>query len=128
MLIDSKNLMLEAAALDKLWHPKVVGEVNGQYVKVAKLKGDLTWHKHDHEDELFIVLKGTLCIEYEDRQVELQEGDFHVVPKGQLHNPVCQEECLVALIEPKSTKHTGEKITDQTVDVSDQIKDYTDAS
>lgn len=123
-VLASKNLKAEAAALEKLWTPVVVGEVNNQYVKVAKVKGELTWHKHDDEDELFYILQGRLRIEYADTFVDLVEGDFHVVPKGQLHNPVCEEECLVALIESKSTKHTGEIVMDKTVRVEDQLASY----
>lgn len=118
------NLRSEAAALDDLWTPRIVGEVNDQYVKVAKVKGELTWHKHDDEDELFFVIQGSLRIEYEDSFVDLGEGDFHVVPKGRLHNPVCDQECLIVLIESKSTKHTGDEVSEKTVDISDQLADY----
>lgn len=117
-----QNLKKEAASLQQYWSPRVVGQVNDQYVKVAKVKGELAWHKHDGEDELFLVLSGRLRIEYEGRDaVELSEGEFHVVPKGTLHNPVCDEECLIALIEPVSTKHTGDLVTDRTVSIEDQV-------
>lgn len=122
-----RNLKAEAAALQALWSPRVVGEVNGQYVKVAKVRGQLAWHKHDGEDELFYVLQGKLRIEYEDSVVDLAEGDFHVVPRGRLHNPVCEEECLIALIEPKTTRHTGDLVTDRTVPVADQLAGYIDS-
>ncbi|MCP4203154.1 MAG: cupin domain-containing protein [bacterium] len=115
------NLSTEAEKLRKYWSPKVVGRVNDQYVKVAKLKGDLTWHKHDLEDELFLIIKGNLVIEYEDRKVHLREGDFHVVPKGRMHNPVCSEECWVALIETVTTKHTGDVVTDKTKSIEAQL-------
>jgi mannose-6-phosphate isomerase-like protein (cupin superfamily) len=97
--------------------------VNDQYVKVAKLKGDLTWHKHDQEDELFYILKGDLVIEYQDRKVHLREGDFHVVPKGVMHNPVCDEECWVALVETVTTRHTGDVVIDKTKRIEDQLGD-----
>ena len=115
------NAKREAEALRDYWSPKVLGQVNDQYIKVAKLKGDLTWHRHDEEDELFIVLAGRLRMEYEDRVVELGEGDFHVVPRGTLHNPVCEDECLVALIETTTTKHTGEVVMEKTRSIDEQL-------
>ena len=118
---DSLNLQQEAAALPDYWSPRVLGQVNDQYVKVAKLKGDLAWHKHDDEDELFLVLEGELRIEYEDRVVRLGRGDFHVVPKGTMHNPVCDEECLIALIETVTTKHTGDTQTAKTKSIDEQL-------
>ena len=119
----SVNLRQEAASLDDYWSPRVLGRVNDQYVKVAKIKGDFTWHKHDDEDEMFLVLKGKLRIEYEDGVVDLGEGDFHVVPRGTMHNPVCEEECLVALIETVTTRHTGDKVTSQTKAIEEQLAD-----
>lgn len=115
--------LLEAAqALPAYWHPRVVGRVNDHFVKVAKLKGSLAWHRHEHEDELFLVLRGRLRIEYEgEAAVELTAGDIHVVPKGVLHNPVCEDECLIALVEPVATKHTGDLETDRTVSIADQL-------
>lgn len=115
------NLKREAGALEAYWSPKVLGRVNDQYVKVARIKGDLTWHKHDDEDEMFLVLEGELRIEYEDDVVELTEGDFHVVPRGTMHNPVCDDECLIALIETVTTSHTGDKITDKTRTIEEQL-------
>ena len=104
------------------WSPRVVGQVNDQYIKVAKLKGTLAWHKHDDEDELFYICKGDLTIEYEDSKVELNEGDFHVVPKGKLHNPVAEAECCVALIETVTTTHTGDVVIDKTKSIAEQLK------
>ena len=115
------NLKQAAAALDSYWSPKVLGRVNDQFVKVAKLKGDLTWHKHDAEDELFLVLAGHLTIEYEDHAVQLAEGDFHVVPRGTMHNPVCDDECLIALIETVTTEHTGDVKMSKTRSIADQL-------
>ncbi|QDU65872.1 cupin domain-containing protein [Engelhardtia mirabilis] len=116
-----KNLRREAQQLRELWSPKVVGRVNDQYVKVAKVQGELAWHAHEHEDELFLVLAGELVIEYEDRRVVLGEGDFHVVPKGVRHNPVCERECLLALIETVTTKHTGELEIAATRSIAEQL-------
>ena len=119
---DSLNLKQEAAALQDYWSPRILGQVNDQYVKVAKLKGDLAWHKHDKEDEMFLVLEGNLRIEYEDRVVKLGAGDFHVVPRGAMHNPMCDEECLIALIETVTTNHTGDTQTAKTKSIDDQLR------
>lgn len=117
------NLHAEAERLEKYWTPRVVGRINDQFVKVAKLKGELAWHKHDHEDEMFLVLKGRLRIEYQDRDpVELTEGEFHIVPRDVMHNPVCEKECLIALIEPATTRHTGDLVLDRTVPIEDQFE------
>lgn len=99
----------------------MVGQVNDQYVKVAKLLGEFAWHKHDDEDELFYVIKGQLEIQYEGYRVALGEGDFHVVPRGVMHNPLAREECWIALIEPVATKHTGDVISERTKSIDDQL-------
>ncbi|MEO7254728.1 MAG: cupin domain-containing protein, partial [Casimicrobium sp.] len=96
-----------AASLTELWSPRVVGEVDDAYVKVAKVHGSLAWHSHDNEDELFLILKGHLRIEMEGGNVELDEGEMFIVPKGVRHNPVAENECQIMLIERKSTMHTG---------------------
>ena len=114
----------EAASLTEFWSPRIIDELDDSYVKVAKLKGTLAWHSHDDEDELFLVLKGQLRIEFENGYIDLQEGDLHVVPKGVQHNPVAREECLVVLIERKSTLHTGRVKTPKTRDISEQLSDY----
>jgi mannose-6-phosphate isomerase-like protein (cupin superfamily) len=111
-----------AAALSELWSPRVVGEVDDVYVKVAKVQGTLAWHSHENEDELFLVLKGHLRIEMESGAVELDEGEMYVVPKGVRHNPVAEQECCVLLIERKSTKHTGEVVTGRTRSIADQLR------
>src|SRR5512147_2412023 len=111
-----------AASLTELWSPRVVGEVDDAYVKVARLHGTFTWHSHDDEDELFFVLKGRLRIELEDRSVELQEGELFIVPKGVRHNPVAADECHVMLIERKSTQHTGGVTMDKTRSIAEQLR------
>jgi mannose-6-phosphate isomerase-like protein (cupin superfamily) len=116
-----ENFVTALSNVSEHWSPKVVGQVNDQYVKVAKLLGQLVWHKHDNEDELFYIVKGSLRIEYEDRYVDLNAGDFHVVPKATMHNPVADEECWIVLIETISTKHTGDAITDRTRNIEDQL-------
>lgn len=115
------SMMHELQQVTEYWSPRVVGQVNDQFVKVAKLKGSLTWHKHDDEDELFYVLKGRLVIEYEDDKVVLNEGDFHVVRKGMMHNPVADEECWIALVETVTTRHTGDLIIDKTKTIEQQL-------
>lgn len=112
------------AAFDNVtehWSPKVVGRVNDQYVKLAKIHGTLTWHKHDAEDELFLVMKGRMRIEYQDGVVQLGEGDMHVVPRNTLHNPVAEEECWIALIETVTTRHTGDVETPSTRSIEEQL-------
>ncbi|HUQ08815.1 MAG TPA: cupin domain-containing protein [Steroidobacteraceae bacterium] len=111
-----------AASLDELWSPRVVGEIDDAYVKVAKVHGSLAWHSHDNEDEMFLVLKGHLRIEMESGNVELGEGEMFVVPKGVRHNPVAEQECCLLLIERRSTLHTGDAVTDKTRTVADQLR------
>jgi mannose-6-phosphate isomerase-like protein (cupin superfamily) len=111
-----------AAELSEYWSPRVVGEVDDSYVKVAKVKGSLTWHSHEHEDELFLVLRGQLRIEMEHESVVLREGEMFVVPKGSRHNPIAEEECHILLVERKSTTHTGDVITDRTRSIEEQLK------
>lgn len=117
----AENFLTALSQVSDHWSPKVVGQINDQYVKVAKLLGQLAWHKHDNEDELFYIVKGSLQIEYETHTVELDVGDFHVVPKGTLHNPVAAEECWIVLIEPATTKHTGDVVTDRTRSIEQQL-------
>ncbi|MDJ0917219.1 MAG: cupin domain-containing protein [Woeseiaceae bacterium] len=115
------NLLKELELVDEYWSPRVVGVVNDQYIKVAKVKGTFTWHQHDNEDELFYVLKGKLVIEYENDRVVLDEGDVHIVPQGTRHNPVAEDECWIALIETVTTKHTGNVVTDKTKSIEQQL-------
>lgn len=110
-----------AADLSEYWSPRVVGEVDDSYVKVAKVKGTLAWHSHEREDELFLVLRGRLRIEMEHESVELREGDMFIVPKGVRHNPVAEEECHILLFERKSTAHTGNVITEKTLSIEEQL-------
>ena len=118
------NAMNVVAALEEvigLWSPKVVGRVDDQYVKVAKVKGEIAWHKHDDEDELFFIVKGELKIQFEGgNETSLSEGDFCVVPRGTLHNPVAVEECWIVLIETVTTKHTRDVITPLTKSIESQ--------
>lgn len=115
-----------AAALDELWSPRVIAEVDEAYVKVAKVHGELGWHAHADEDELFLVLGGQLRIELAPEgsgaAVDLGTGDLFVVPKGVRHNPVAREECLVMLVERKSTLHTGELVDARTRSLAEQLR------
>jgi mannose-6-phosphate isomerase-like protein (cupin superfamily) len=90
------------------WNPKIVGELNGQHVKLVKFKGEFVWHKHDAEDEMFYVLKGAFRMEFHDHTIELTENEFIVVPKGVEHRPVADKEVAVMLFEPASTLNTGD--------------------
>lgn len=111
-----------ARTLTELWSPRVVGEVDDSYVKVAKVHGSLAWHSHQHEDELFFVLKGRLRIEMEAGTVELSEGEMFVVPKGVRHNPIAEQECHILLIERKTTLHTGDVTTEKTRSLAEQLR------
>jgi mannose-6-phosphate isomerase-like protein (cupin superfamily) len=111
-----------AEKLNELWSPRIVAELDESYVKVAKVKGQLTWHSHEGEDELFYILKGSLKIEMQDKTVVLREGETFVVPKGVRHNPIAEEECHIMLIERKTTLHTGTEVTDKTRSLADQLR------
>ncbi len=122
-MIPYVNLTAAFEKLTDFWSPRVLDQVNDQFIKIAKIRGELVWHKHDNEDELFLVMRGRLRIEFENGQyTTLGEGDFCVVPKGVMHNPVADEECWVVLIETVSTMHTGDAVTSQTKSIWDQIK------
>jgi mannose-6-phosphate isomerase-like protein (cupin superfamily) len=115
------NLERAAGALAELWSPRVVARVGDQYVKVAKVQGEFVWHAHEGEDELFLVLRGRLRIQLEDGDVTLGPGDALVVPAGVRHNPVAEEECWLALVEPVGTKHTGDVVTERTRSIDEQL-------
>lgn len=110
------NLAEKFDLFNEYWSPRIVGELNGQYVKLAKFKGEFMWHSHANEDELFLVIKGTLNIELRDGLITLNEGEFYIVPKGVEHKPVAHEEAHVMLLEPKTTEQTGGIESDLLVD------------
>jgi len=89
------------------WDPKIAGRLNGQLVKLVKFKGEFTWHTHENEDEMFLVMAGKLCIELRDKKIDLEHGEFVIIPKGIEHKPVAKEEVQVLLFEPESTLNTG---------------------
>ena len=109
------NLNRKFAQFSGHWSPKVIGELNGQHVKLAKVKGEFVWHDHRDEDELFFIVKGTLRIEFRDKTVELNEGEMLIVPRGVEHKPVAEEEVWLMLFEPAEIKHTGEIEDERTV-------------
>ena len=113
--IPKVNLREKLTLFHDHWSPKVVGELNGQHVKVVKFQGEFVWHKHDHEDELFLVIKGRFRMEYRDRHVWLEEGEFLIVPRGVEHRPVAEEEVHVLLFEPSGTLNTGDVRDERTV-------------
>ena len=113
------SLAEKLASFNETWVPKIVGELNGQYVKVVKFEGEYVWHKHDREDELFLVLKGTMRIEIRDRNIELNEGEFFIVPRGVEHKPVAEELVHALLFEPATTRNTGNVDHQYTIEASD---------
>jgi len=115
------NLAQKFTLFNELWTPKIVGEFNEMYIKLAKLKGEFVWHKHDNEDELFLVVKGILTIKLRDKDIVLHEGEFFIVPKGVEHMTVAPEEVHVVMIEPKSTLNTGDVSDAKTVEKPDWI-------
>jgi len=119
--MDRINLAAKLATFTEHWSPKIVGQVNDVHVKVAKLKGEFPWHHHETEDELFLVVKGRLRLEFRDRHVWLDEGEFLVVPHGVEHRPVAEEEVHLVLIEPAGTLNTGNVRNERTVDEPEWI-------
>lgn len=109
------NLFEKFNLFNEHWQPKVVAELNGQAVKLVKVKGEFVWHHHDNEDELFHVVKGTLIMKFRDRDVVLNEGEMIVVPRGIEHKPVAEEEVWLMLFEPNSTLNTGNVENERTV-------------
>lgn len=103
------------------WNPRIIADLNGQHVKIAKIHGEFVWHDHTHEDELFYVIKGHLKMEFRDRVEEVRAGEMIVVPRGVEHKPSAEEETWIMLFEPSDIKHTGEVKSDLTVDSSERI-------
>jgi mannose-6-phosphate isomerase-like protein (cupin superfamily) len=110
------NILQKFSQIKEHWHPYIIGELNESYVKLAKVKDEFVWHKHDNEDELSVIYKGTLIMDFHDKTVEVKTGEILIVPKGVEHRPRTNgEDVYIMLIEPKETKHTGEAITERTV-------------
>lgn len=107
-MTEAVNLAAKLSTFQDHWQPKIIGELNGQQVRVAKLLGEFVWHSHEHEDELFLVLSGILDMRFRDRTVTIREGEFLIVPRGVEHCPFASEEVHVLLFEPASTLNTGD--------------------
>lgn len=120
-MIEKVNLEEKLARFSEAWSPKVVGELNGQQVKLVKLRGEFVWHHHEAEDEMFLVVKGRFRMEFRDRHVWLEEGEFLVVPRGVEHRPVADEEAHVLLFEPASTLNTGNVRSERTVEAPERL-------
>jgi len=106
-IVEKVNLEEKFALFDEHWSPKIIGELNGQHVKLVKLYGEFVWHHHEQEDELFLVLGGRLRMDFRDRHVWVEQGEFIIVPRGVEHRPVAEEEVHVMLFEPATTLNTG---------------------
>lgn len=113
------NLADCLASFDEVWVPKIIGELNGQYVKVVKFIGEYVWHQHDEQDELFLVLDGRMKLELKDRSIDLETGELVIVPRQTQHRPVAASLCKVLLFEPVSTRNTGEVDHPYTIEPDD---------
>jgi mannose-6-phosphate isomerase-like protein (cupin superfamily) len=115
-MIEIVNLSEKVNKVTQYWHPGIVGEMNEMFIKLAKLKGEFLWHHHETEDELFLVVKGTLIIKLREKSLKIEEGEFVVIPHGVEHMPVAEQEVHVLLMEPKTTRNTGNVEDDRTVE------------
>jgi len=109
MEINKINISEKLNLFSDHWNPRIVGELNGQHVKLAKFQGEFVWHKHDNEDEMFLVLEGSFKMELRDKTIELNKGDFIIIPKGTEHKPSAEKEVQIMLFEPATTLNTGSK-------------------
>jgi mannose-6-phosphate isomerase-like protein (cupin superfamily) len=119
--METINLREKFARFQEPWSPKIIGELNDSYVKAVKLRGEFLWHHHEQEDELFLVVKGTLRMKFREREAIVREGEFIIVPRGVEHLPVADEEVHVVLLEPKTTLNTGNIRNERTVAELDRI-------
>jgi mannose-6-phosphate isomerase-like protein (cupin superfamily) len=119
--MEKVNIKEKLGLFSDHWNPRIIGELNGQQVKLAKLKGEFVWHSHADEDELFYVIKGELIIEFRDRKVIIQENEFLIVPKGIEHRPVAKDEVSIMLFEPATTLNTGDQVGEFTKEQLDRI-------
>lgn len=119
--IQTVNLVEKLDSFQDCWSPKIVGELNDSFVKLVKLKGEFVWHHHETEDELFLVVKGSLLMRLRDRDIRVEEGEFVIIPSGVEHLPVAEQEVHVLLLEPKSTLNTGNVSNERTVAELDRI-------
>jgi len=119
--MDKVNLSEKFSVFSSHWDPKVVGELNGQHVKLVKFQGSFVWHRHENEDELFLVHKGRFTMEFRDRSVPVEEGEFIIVPRNTEHRPVADQEAHVLLLEPATTLNTGDVQNELTVGAPERI-------
>jgi mannose-6-phosphate isomerase-like protein (cupin superfamily) len=110
------NLTEKFNLFSEQWHPKIAGELNDSYVKLAKVQGEFVWHQHENEDELFFVVKGTLTIKLRERDLTIRAGEFVIIPRGVEHMPIADEEVWIMLLEPKTTLNTGDVESERTVE------------
>jgi mannose-6-phosphate isomerase-like protein (cupin superfamily) len=120
-MLEKVNLSEKFRLFEEHWSPKIAGEVNDSYVKLVKFQGDFVWHKHDDEDEMFLVVKGRITIRLRDGDVHLDEGEFVVIPRGVEHMPVAEEEAYVLLFEPKTVLNTGDVRNERTREVLGRV-------
>jgi len=121
VLMNVVNLMDRFDQINQYWSPKIIGELNGQTVKIAKIMGEFIWHQHDDGDELFLVVKGRMMIKLPQQDVILKEGEFFIVPRGVQHKPVAKEETLILMFEPHETLNTGNVRNNLTVDRPEKL-------
>lgn len=119
--MDKINISNKLSLFSDYFNPRVVGELNGQQVKLVKLKGEFVWHKHDNEDEMFYILEGTLKMEFRDKTVEINKNEFIIVPRGVEHKPVAEQEVSLMLFEPATTLNTGNTKGELTRDTLERI-------
>lgn len=119
--IEKVSLIEKVGSFSDYWSPKIVGELNDSFVKLVRLKGEFVWHHHEAEDELFLVIKGTLLMKLRDRDIRVEQGEFIIIPRGVEHLPVAEDEVHVLLLEPKSTLNTGNVTNERTVAELDRI-------
>ena len=119
--MDVVNLAAKLAQIAEPWTPRIIGELNGQHVKLARLHGEFVWHHHENEDELFLVLRGRMTMRLRDREVELSEGELFIVPRGVEHLPVGEPEAEVLVFEPAGTLNTGNVRNERTVDEPERM-------
>lgn len=118
--MDKVNIAEKFTLFHERFTPKIIGEANGQYVKIAKIQGEFIWHSHEHEDELFLIFKGVLTIQLRDKEIKLGAGEMYIVPKGVEHRTLAEDETYVMMIEPKSTAHSGSVESELTVPTEKQ--------
>ena len=121
MSVPKVNLEQKFSQFEEQWSPKIAGEVNDSYVKLVKFQGPFVWHKHDDEDEMFLVVRGRFTMRFHDRDVVLEENEFLIVPRGMEHCPVAEKEAHVLLFEPKTTLNTGDVRNERTIEKLDRI-------